>query len=157
MTLKIDNPNHAIDQFGYLVRLEDETEEQYITRTAEALHAAGLSANDPADVVAQYDEPLPPEPPIEGDEGEHPEQQKEQKREEQRQAWMEEWKQRRAARWEEVGEAAKAEREALIEARAKQSGVEEHSEAAEGEDAPPRTRKEMRADKKEAREHERNA
>lgn len=38
---------YAHDEFGHLVRFEDETDEQYLARTARVLHEAGLSANDP--------------------------------------------------------------------------------------------------------------
>jgi hypothetical protein len=51
---------HQIDEFGYLVRLPDETDADYATRTATVLHQSGASPNTPADVEAQYDAEEPP-------------------------------------------------------------------------------------------------
>lgn len=46
---------YEFDAQGHLVRMEEESDEQYTFRTAQVLHQEGLSTNDPADVAAQYD------------------------------------------------------------------------------------------------------
>jgi IPT/TIG domain len=48
---------YEFDHEGHLVREEDESDQEYVLRTAKVLHQEGLSSNDPAVVAAQYDEP----------------------------------------------------------------------------------------------------
>lgn len=57
--------NYQFDQDGYLQRKEDETDEQHVARTAEALFREGMSSNHPSDVMSQYDEPEPPDAEVE--------------------------------------------------------------------------------------------
>ena len=49
---------YEFDAEGHLVRMEEESDEQYLARTATVLHQEGLSSNDPAVVIAQYDTPV---------------------------------------------------------------------------------------------------
>jgi hypothetical protein len=62
MKQSMPETTHPIDAEGHLVKLENETDEEYALRSATVLHQTGNSANHPDLVMSQYDEPDPPPP-----------------------------------------------------------------------------------------------
>ena len=68
MKQAVQKEQYQFDSEGYLPRIEDETDQDFVMRTARVLFQEGLSQNHPDAVLTQFDEPAPP--PITRTEGE---------------------------------------------------------------------------------------
>ena len=62
MKQAVQKAQYQFDSEGYLPRIEDETDQDFVMRTATVLFQEGLSSNKPEAVLTQFDEPAPPPP-----------------------------------------------------------------------------------------------